>query len=322
MTRPSAPSHPASPASQSALRPKSTLRTLRGGAAAFLLGLNVIFCVCFLLLPVALVKLLSPSQGRLRDACDRVLNRIGELWIDNNRRWQVLTQNTRWDVAGVENLRPDSFYLVTCNHQSWVDIMVLQRVLAHRIPLLKFFLKRQLIYVPLMGFAWWALDFPFMTRASKETLAKHPERRGRDLLATRKACERFSRVPTSVLNFLEGTRFTAKKHAEQGAPYRHLLRPKAAGLALAVQALGDKFSSLLSVTILYPDGVPTFWDFLCDRVPRIVVRVRAVQIPEPLLHGDYEADAEYRGRFQAFVNDHWAEKDTELAQLAELFAAT
>lgn len=299
----------------SGLRPVTPRRLVVGCIAALLLSLNVIFCVCFLLLPVAILKWLAPLQSRLRDGCDRVLNRIGELWIDNNRRWQELTQNALWDVQGTLELRMDSFYLVTCNHQTWVDILVLQRVLGHRIPLLKFFLKRSLLYVPLMGFAWWALDFPFMMRSSKAELARHPERRGRDLIATRKACERFSRVPTSILNFLEGTRFTSAKHAEQGSPYRHLLRPKAAGLALAVQALGDKFSSLLSATILYPDGVPTFWGFLCDRMPRVLVRVTRIPIPAELIHGDYEADAEYRGRFQSFVNAHWAAKDAQLAEL-------
>jgi 1-acyl-sn-glycerol-3-phosphate acyltransferase len=308
-----------SPSAPGGLRPATPLRLLVGCVAALLLSLNVIFCVCFLLLPVALLKLLAPAQSRLRDGCDRVLNRIGELWIDNNRRWQELTQHTRWDIGGHEELRPDSFYLVTCNHQTWVDILVLQRALGGRIPLLKFFLKRSLLYVPLMGFAWWALDFPFMMRSSKEELARDPGRRVRDLQATRKACARFSRVPTSILNFLEGTRFTAAKHAEQRSPYRYLLRPKAAGLALAVQALGDKFSSLLSVTILYPDGIPTFWDFLCDRVPRIVVRTSRVPIPADLLSGDYEEDPDYRSRFQRFVNAHWADKD---ALLAELVTAT
>lgn len=317
MTAPPSSSPPPSPPSAgNGLRPSTPLRLFVGCVAAFPLGLNCLLCVVLLLLPVALVKLLAPAQGRLRDGCDRILNRIGELWIDNNQRWQELTQHMTLDVKVDEDLRPDSFYLVTCNHQSWVDILVLQRVLGRRIPLLKFFLKRSLLYVPFMGFAWWALDFPFMMRASKEELAKDPGRRLRDLEVTRKACARFSRVPTSILNFLEGTRFTAAKHAEQGAPYRHLLRPKAAGLALAVQALGDKFSSLLSVTILYPDGIPTYWEFLCDRVPRIVVRTSRVPIPADLLSGDYEGDAEYRSRFQRFVNDHWADKDALLAELS------
>jgi len=301
--------------STSGLRPPSLGRTLTGCAAALALGLNVIFCVGFLLMPVALLKLLTPAGSRPRTWCDRVLNAIGSFWIENNARWERASQSTRWDVSGVSELVPGGWYLVTCNHQSWVDVLVLQRVLNRRIPLLKFFLKRQLVYVPFMGLAWWALDFPFMQRHSKEYLDRHPEQRHRDLQTTRLSCERFSKVPTSVLNFLEGTRFTAAKHRSQESPFVHLLRPKAAGLALAVQCLGDKFSSLLSVTIVYPDGIPTFWEFLCNRLPRVTVRVTSEQIPADLFGGDYQEDAEYRQRFQAWVNGHWAAKDAQLAAL-------
>lgn len=293
-----------------------------GTLGAFLLGLNCIICVGALLFPVALLKLVSPSGGRLRALWDRLLNAIARLWIDNNGRWQRATQDLEWDVAGIDGLNPHGWYLLTCNHQSWVDIIVLQRVLNHRIPLIKFFLKQNLIYIPFMGFAWWALDFPFMQRHSKEFLEKHPEQRGKDLATTRKACERFSHVPTSVMNFIEGTRRTPRKAASQKSPYRHLLRPKAAGLALAVQTLGAKFSSLISATIVYPDGVPTFWEFLCNRVPRIVVRVQEHPIPADLLDGDYEADSDYRARFQAWLNGHWADKDAQIdAILAQLGSA-
>jgi len=298
------------------LYPSSFWRTLLGGLAALGLGLNVIFCVGFFVLPVAVIKLICPSPSWLRDRCDRLLARIANMWIDINGLLQRATQRSTWDVQGIEQLQRYGWYLVTCNHQSWVDIMVLQRVLHRKVPLLKFFLKQQLIYVPFMGFAWWALDFPFMKRRSREYLDQHPEQRGQDLAATRRACERFSRVPTSVINFLEGTRLTAAKHAAQSSPYRHLLRPKAAGLALAVQALGDKFSSLLSVNILYPDGIPSFWHFLSGRVPRIVVRVHRVTIPDSLLSGDYEGNSEYRAQFQAWVNALWQEKDAQLAVLA------
>ena len=316
-----ATTHPNLPASStdsrrpSRLRPASLRRTVTGCLAALALGVNVIFCAGFLLLPVALLKLLAPQNSRLRAFCSRVLTRIGNLWIENNARWEQASQDLLWDVAGVEDLTPDGWYLVVCNHQSWVDVLVLQRVLHRRIPLLKFFLKQQLIYVPFMGLAWWALDFPFMQRHSKEFLDRHPEQRGRDLQTTRLACEKFSRQPTSVLNFLEGTRFTPAKHASQESPFRNLLRPKAAGLALAVQCLGDKFSSLLTVTIAYPDGIPTFWQFLCNRLPRVIVRVRAETIPADLAHGDYQSDADYRQRFQSWVNEGWAEKDVLLDEL-------
>ena len=168
MRRPRSETSP--PTAPSGLRPASFGRTITGCLATLALSLNVIFCVAFLLLPVAIVKLLTPPTSRLRAWCSRILTGIGNLWIDNNERWERATQSLQWDVAGVEGLTPAGWYLLTCNHQSWVDVLVLQRVLNRRIPLLKFFLKQQLIYVPFMGLAWWALDFPFMQRHSKEFL--------------------------------------------------------------------------------------------------------------------------------------------------------
>src|SRR4029079_1630637 len=130
--------------------------------------------------------------------------------------------------------------------------LVLQHVLNRRIPLLKFFLKQQLIYVPVIGLAWWALDFPFISRHSAAYLSAHPEKRFEDLEATRRACDKFARTPTSVMNFTEGTRFTRAKHRAQRSPYRHLLKPRAGAMALSLSVLGDKFDALLDVTIVYP----------------------------------------------------------------------
>ena len=187
--------------------------------------------------------------------------------------------------------------------------------LCNRIAMLKFFLKQQLIWVPVMGLAWWALEFPFMRRHSEAYLKKHPEMRGKDQETTRKACEKFALIPTSVMNFLEGTRMTPAKHAQQQSPYTHLLKPKAGGLALALQAMGDKFHSVLDVTIYYPDGTPTFGDFLCGRMRRVVVRARSIEIPPELLNGNYGEDAEFRAGFSAWVAQLWRTKDTELARL-------
>ena len=205
--------------------------------------------------------------------------------------------------------------MVNCNHQSWVDILVLQHLLNRRIPILKFFLKQQLIYVPVMGLAWWALDFPFMRRHSEAHLKRHPQKRFDDINATRRACEKFALVPTSVMNFAEGTRFTRDKHRAQRSPYRHLLKPRAGALALAVGVLGDKFDSLLDVTIVYPDGVPTFWQFLCGRMDRVVARARWMPIPPAFASGDYAGDPRYRKTFQRWLQAIWLDKDALIDSL-------
>lgn len=281
--------------------------------AGTLMVLNVLFWVP-LLLVFASLKLVLPFKA-VRLAIDPLLLFIAESWISGNSAWMALTQRTQWDVQGIDNLNPRSWYMVNSNHQSWVDILVLQHHLNHRIPLLKFFLKQELIWVPLMGLAWWALEFPFMRRHSKEYLRKHPEMRGKDQETTRKACEKYALIPTSVMNFLEGTRFTPAKHARQHSPYQHLLKPKAGGIALALNAMGEKFQSILDVTIVYPDGIPTFLDFLSGKVRRIIVRVQPRPIPTHLLGGDYSEDSEFRAAFSQWVQQIWAEKDAQITQL-------
>jgi 1-acyl-sn-glycerol-3-phosphate acyltransferase len=289
---------------------------LVGVIALALLALNALFWVPILLFFAAL-KLVIPIEA-VRRRLAPVLLFIAEAWITCNSAWMGLTQRTAWDVQGLGALDYRSWYLVNCNHQSWVDILVLQHLFNRRIPLLKFFLKRQLMWVPVMGLAWWALDFPFMRRHSEEYLRKHPEMRAKDQETTRRACAKFARVPTSVMNFLEGTRFTPAKHQRQQSPYQHLLKPKAGGIALALNAMGDRFRSILDVTIVYPDGAPTFWQFLCGRVSRIAVRVQTLPVPRDLAGGDYAGDPAVRDAFQKWVQQLWVAKD---AQIAALLAA-
>ncbi len=286
-------------------------KPLVGLIAALLLAFNALFWVPVLLF-FALVKLILPIK-KIRLLIDPILVRIAEAWISGNSGWMRLTQNTVWDVQGLTSLNPRSWYLVNCNHQSWVDILVLQHLLNRRIPLLKFFLKQQLIWVPVMGLAWWALEFPFMRRHSEEFLKKHPEMRGKDQATTRKACEKFALIPTSVMNFLEGTRFTPAKHERQKSPYHHLLKPKAGGMALALNAMGDKFQAILDVTIVYPDGPINFLDFLAGKLKRVTVRVRALPVPQDLVQGDYAGDPAVREAYQKWVQQLWLEKDAQIA---------
>lgn len=245
-----------------------------------------------------------------------MLNAVANAWVSGNGLWMRLTQRTVWDVQGTDGLRPDAWYLVSCNHQTWVDIVVLQRVLNGRIPLLKFFLKRELIWVPVLGPAWWALDFPFMRRHSREALRRNPELRGQDQATARKACAKFALIPTSVMNFVEGTRFTRAKHDAQGSPYRHLLKPRAGALATTLDAMGPRFDSMLDATILYPGGVPTFWEFMCGRVPTIVVRCRQRALPAELLKAEGAGmDAAFRAGVARWIDALWLEKDAEIDAL-------
>ncbi|HMB37926.1 MAG TPA: acyltransferase [Wenzhouxiangellaceae bacterium] len=290
---------------------------MRSLLAAILIGLSTAFHVLPLLV-IAMVKA-AVRIAPVRRWCDRWLMRLAESWIGLNS-WMIdhLT-DTRIVVEGMPETSVDGNYLVISNHQSWVDIPVLQKLFNRKLPLLRFFLKSQLIWVPLLGLAWWALDFPFMKRYSKELLAKRPELAGRDIEATRRACRKFADIPVSVMNFVEGTRFTPARHAAQGSPYKHLLKPRAGGVAFVLDAMGDSIDTIVDVTISYCGPAPGLPDLFANNVEEIRVSVRTLPISRAPASetsgGDYTSDPEYRKRVQNWINDLWREKDQTMEHL-------
>ena len=286
---------------------------LRGSLSLSLIALSTLFWFIPLIL-LAFIKLLVPIHG-VRALCTRLLIEIATLWIGFNNRLLDAMNRIEWDVSGLDQLRPDDWYLVTCNHQSWADILVVQKVLHRRTPMLKFFLKQQLIWVPIIGVAWWALDFPFMKRYTAEQIAKKPSLKGKDLETTRRACEKFQYTPVAVFNFMEGTRYTPQKHEAQDSPYRHLLKPKAGGTGFVLGAMGQQLHTLLNITLHYPDSSFGFWDLLSGRINRIVVRIEALPIPEELRGRNYQEDDAYRLQVQQWVGELWREKDALLQDL-------
>ncbi len=273
---------------------------------------NTVFWATPLMLFTALKGLVP--VGAWRRLCGRVLNGCATCWVGGNNLNQRLLCGTRWDVQIPPELDPRGWYLVISNHQSWVDILVLQRIFHRRIPFLKFFLKKELIWIPVLGQCWWALDFPFMKRYSKRFLKKHPHLKGKDFETTRKACEKFKTLPVSVMNFVEGTRFSPKKQARQQSPYRHLLKTRAGGAALVLSTMGEQMNAVLDVTIVYPGRAKSFWSFLCGRIDRITVRVDAIAVTDTLI-GDYAADRAFRVRFHRWLNGLWAAKDQRIEKL-------
>ena len=283
------------------------LANLKGVLTIMLLAVNVVlwFVPIFL---VAVLKLIVPIPG-WRSVTSRWLTWFGELWVSCNQGILRLTQAIVWDVRGVESLERHEWYLVISNHRSWADILILQSVFNGHIPFLKFFIKQRLVWVPFLGLAWWAMDMPFMKRYTRGQIERDPSLRGRDLATTRRACEKFRRIPTSIINFVEGTRYTAAKHADRASPYRHLLPPRAGGVAFVVSAMGDILHRLLDVTIVYTPATPSLWDLCTGRVERVIVRVEEHPIEPWLIAGDYLEDPAFRQEFQAWLSRLWSHKD-------------
>lgn len=290
----------------------NVLHKIRAILALVSITLNTIL-LCIPLYILVLAKFLLPIDA-VRRLLSRGLVAIAETWIGINNLIIACFARIRWHVEGLEGLSRKEWYFVTSNHQSWADILVLQRVFNRRIPFLKFFLKQELIRVPILGLAWWALDFPFMKRYSREEIEKNPELKGKDLETTREACRKFEHFPTSVMNFVEGTRFTRAKHDQQGSPYRFLLRPKAGGAAFTLNAMAGKLGTLLDVTIVYPCNVPrTLFAFLGGAVKDVQVIITQRVVPTWASRGDYENDPQFRARFQQWISEIWQEKDALLA---------
>ncbi|KAF1051713.1 MAG: putative acyltransferase YihG [Stenotrophomonas maltophilia] len=292
--------------------------TLNGIFASLLLLLNTLILIGPML-AIALLKLLLPGKP-LKSACSSAVMWIAETWAEIDKAIFALLTPTVWDIRVDTPLRSDTSYLVVSNHQSWVDIPALVQAFNRKTPYFKFFLKKELIWVPFLGLAFWALDYPFMKRYTKAFLERNPHLKGKDLEITRAACEKFRGLPVTVVNYLEGTRFTPAKQAAQQSPYRNLLKPKAGGVAFVLAALGEQLETLLDVTLVYPEGPrPGFWDLLCGRVPRVIVDIRAHAIEPRLRQGDYENDPAFRQYVQDWVTRLWQEKDARIDSLRQEF---
>ncbi|AGZ37495.1 acyltransferase [Pseudomonas sp. SWI6] len=288
-------------------------RLFTGILTTTLLLLNTLVLIGPLLV-FALLKLVLPGRGR--DYASWAVMWIAETWSEIDKMIFALCIPTQWDIRGIEKLRQDTSYLAVSNHQTWVDIPALIESLNRRTPFFKFFLKKELIWVPLLGLAWWGLDYPFMKRYSKAFLEKHPELKGKDLEITKAACELFKRQPVTVVNYLEGTRFSEAKRQAQQSPYRHLLKPKAGGVAFVLAALGEQLDALLDVTIVYPGNqAPGFWALLNGSISRVIIDIRVRELDPVLWSGDYENDPAFRQTIQAWVNQLWVEKDQRIEQL-------
>lgn len=288
------------------------------GALTFAVMLVVLlFWGLLIFVPVMLIKLLLPVPA-LQDPLSRLLAGIAGQWVASNQLVYRVMHAPAWQLDYRARLDPRKSYLLVCNHQSWADILILFDLFHGRTPFLRFFLKRELIWVPLIGVVCWGLDMPFMKRHSREAIAANPALRGEDLATTRRFCEQYRRRPITAVNFLEGTRFSEAKRLARQSPYRHLLRPKSAGMSFVLNAMGEQFGGIIDVTLAYQ---PThgrrspLWSWLCGEQSHMAIDVDLLPIPAEMLHGDHDGDAEFRTRFQTWVNGIWSRKDARLDRM-------
>ena len=295
---------------------KKSLLTIIGrnalGVLASLILLTNTLLTAIQVLILAIIKFIIPIKP-VRRQISKLLNFLSENWFSVNNFAMRIIYNIKFDISGSMNLQKNNWYLLLSNHQSWIDCMVLLKVFNRKIPTPKFFSKQQIFWIPLFGLAWWALDFPFMKRYSKAKIEKNPKLKGKDLEATKKACKKFKFIPVSVVNFVEGTRFTLQKKEKSKSPYKNLLKPKAGGTALVLNSMQGKMNTILDITIIYPQGVVTMWQFLCGCLKNVKVIINQIPVTDELI-GNYADDPNYRLFIQTWLNEIFVKKDALITE--------
>lgn len=288
----------------------------------FLLNFTLISVVTVVLaIPVfalALVRLLLPFKVVLA-LVDKVNQAVFYLWVSNNSFLMWLTNRIKWDIQGADIKKIQGSCFIISNHVTWTDIVMLGHIYRGKIPITKFFLKHSLIYIPILGQACYSLGMPFLRRYSRNELLKNPKLKMKDINATRKACLNLLEHPSSLVNFVEGTRYTPQKAAAQKSPYRHLMPPKAASLAIALGLIGEHIDCMLNTTLIYPgkhEG-SIFMQMLCGRLKHVIARVEVIDKETIAAHmvGDYLHDKQFKHAFTMYLRDLWQRKDEQIEAL-------
>lgn len=293
---------------------KYCINPIRGCIVTLLLTLSIFF-FGFLTGLCAIISWIVPWQT-WRHHTMKVVLKVPVLWSRANHIILQIFTYKKWDISGQGTLKKHGWYMLICNHQSWFDILVLSTVFSRKLPIIKFFLKKELVWsLPLIGFLLVFLDYPIMHRHSREEIRKNPKLKGKDIETTKLACQKFKLHPTTIMNFVEGTRFKEEKRIRTQSPYRHLLKPKTGGIAVVCHELAHQLDGIVNATIHYSSESLSFWQLVCGNFDKITVRYNVLPLTQDLI-GNYYEDRQFRARVQQWLNQIWQEKDLLLEELS------
>ena len=244
----------------------------------------------------------------------RFSNQIGDITVYGLKLIMLLMHGNRIQIINETEYDLDKWYMAMSNHQSWADIFVLLVTANKRIPLLKFFMKKELWWIPFVFLANKTLNMPFVNRHSKKAIAKNPSLRTKDYENTLKSCKRFLRAPSTIFSYAEGTRFTEEKHRNQNSEYINLLQPKIGGMATALSAMPN-IDTLIDFSLVYKSKKRDAWSFLNGEMRDVKVYIKSYKIPDNLKGKNYSNDETYREEFKEWIEGIWFEKDKKISEL-------
>jgi len=291
------------------------LKSIRGAICLILYLLAMIVVAASVIIFALPIKLIPIKSWRYH--ANKLLLKLPTLWMDLNKLIMLLSTYNKIDIHGADELNAETWHIMLANHSSWLDILIVGCVFKHKLPTLKFFMKKELLWtLPLAGLACYLLGYPFLDRHTAKDIRKNPALKGKDIETAKQACNKFKAYPTTVMSFVEGTRFSEEKRQKQLSPYQYLLKPKIGGLAVVLNELKDELSDIVNVTIHYSEKELSLWQFVCGNFTKIHVYYEVLPITDDMI-GDYYTDRMFRKQLQRWANDVWERKDTLLGSLRE-----
>jgi len=285
----------------------------------FFIGILTFFSILIILsfavtlLTIVNIPRIIPNRN-LKVLLGSFSNTMGSATVASITAALKILHKIEWDFQIPEDVNTDTWYIAMSNHQSWADIFILLAAGHQKIPLLKFFMKKELQWIPIIYLVHKTVDMPFLNRHSRAQIQANPELKKVDFENAKIAAKRFSRNPSTAFSFAEGTRFTGQKHAEQESPYTNLLKPKVGALAIALSGM-PQVNTLVDFTVVYASKKRSTWDFLCGDLSKAKVVAKTYSLPENLKNRSFEEEDDYRRDFQTFVDAIWLEKEQAIKGL-------
>lgn len=206
-------------------------------------------------------------------------------WLANTY-WGLLVFLTE-TVNGIEpiftgdKLIPEENAMIISNHQNIADIPAIMSLAKRysRLGDMKWFVKDIIKYIPGPGWGMLFLDCIFLKRNWLSDKTKIRE--------TFKNIVDYD-VSIWLISFLEGTRITPEKlkRSQEFAkrrklpPTEYTMIPRTKGFVASLQGLEGHLDAVYSITIGYPDGIPSLWQMMLGDVKRFAIDVRRFAVSD------------------------------------------
>jgi 1-acyl-sn-glycerol-3-phosphate acyltransferase len=250
-----------------------------------------------LLLVAAIVRIVLPLKP-VKKAMFSLVDLIYRLAVIIDAAWFKHILKIRFQIEDEQqvlaSLAKTDNPLIICNHQSWFDIFTLQTIIASRGPILKFLIKKELLWVPILGWVCLVLDFPRLNRKGDSRSRLH------DRQVAKQASFSLGEEPGALLLFPEGTRYSTAKHQSKSSSYTHLLNPKLGGFDVITRSI-SKQMMLIDISIRYEKGDANCWRCMSGAVDTIHIRVTSTNTNQITDNASW-------------LKECWAEKDKWLSK--------